>query len=171
MWIDATYVKIRQVDRIGSEPVIFAVGVNTEGHREVLGLKVSASEAGTLLDGVFVLPQLSWAAWGQAAHQRQPRRHQGCRLQSPQTHLAMQPGALHAQRPGARGKDAAAHGLCGSWNRIRAGLTSGGQSPVEIGGRSTVRQIPQAQCTNGRGRNRVSGVCEVSKGTLVSDIF
>jgi putative transposase len=45
LWIDATYVKTREAGRIVSVAVIVAVGVNTEGQREVLGLKVVASEA------------------------------------------------------------------------------------------------------------------------------
>jgi putative transposase len=44
LWIDATYVKTREAGRIVSVPVIVAVGVKTEGQREVLGLKVGASE-------------------------------------------------------------------------------------------------------------------------------
>jgi putative transposase len=43
--VDATYVKTRQAERIVSVAVIVAVGVNTEGQREVLGLKVGPSEA------------------------------------------------------------------------------------------------------------------------------
>jgi len=45
LWVDATYVKTREAGRIVSVAVIVAVGVNTEGQREVLGLKVGASEA------------------------------------------------------------------------------------------------------------------------------
>ena len=45
LWIDATYVKTREAGRIVSVAVIVAVGVNTDGQREVLGLKVGASEA------------------------------------------------------------------------------------------------------------------------------
>jgi putative transposase len=45
LWIDATYVKTREAGRIVSVAVIVAEGVNTEGQREVLGLKVGASEA------------------------------------------------------------------------------------------------------------------------------
>ena len=46
LWIDATYVKTREAGRIVSVAVIVAVGVNTEGQREVLGMKVGASDAG-----------------------------------------------------------------------------------------------------------------------------
>jgi putative transposase len=45
LWIDATYVKVRQSGRIVSVAVIIAVAVNTDGRREVLGLEVGPSEA------------------------------------------------------------------------------------------------------------------------------
>lgn len=45
LWIDATYVKTREAGRIVSVAVILAIGVNTQGQREVLGLKVGPSEA------------------------------------------------------------------------------------------------------------------------------
>lgn len=45
LWIDATYVKVRQEGRIVSVATIIAVGVNADGRREVLGMDVGASEA------------------------------------------------------------------------------------------------------------------------------
>jgi transposase-like protein len=45
LWIDATYVKVRQNNRIVSVAAIIAVGVNSDGRREVLGLDIGASEA------------------------------------------------------------------------------------------------------------------------------
>ena len=47
LWIDATYIKVREGGRIVSVAVIIAVGVNTDGRREVLGMAVGASEAET----------------------------------------------------------------------------------------------------------------------------
>jgi putative transposase len=47
LWLDATYVKVRQDGRIVSVAVTVAVGVNTDGRREVLGLAVGPSEAET----------------------------------------------------------------------------------------------------------------------------
>jgi putative transposase len=47
LWIDATYVKVRQNGRIVSVAVIIAVGVNSDGRREVLGLDIGPSEAET----------------------------------------------------------------------------------------------------------------------------
>ena len=47
LWIDATYVKVRQAGRIVSVAVIIAVGANADGRREVLGMAVGPSEAET----------------------------------------------------------------------------------------------------------------------------
>jgi transposase-like protein len=45
VWLDATYVKARRDHHIVSVAVIVAVGVNTDGRREVLGMTVGHSEA------------------------------------------------------------------------------------------------------------------------------
>jgi putative transposase len=45
LWIDATYVKVRSNGRIVSVAVIIAVGVNSDGRREILGMDVGPSEA------------------------------------------------------------------------------------------------------------------------------
>lgn len=45
LWIDATYLKVRQNGRIVSVAVIIAVGVNSDGRREVLGMDIGPSEA------------------------------------------------------------------------------------------------------------------------------
>ena len=47
LWIDATYVKCRQNGRVVSVAVIVAVGANTDGRREILGMQVGPSEAET----------------------------------------------------------------------------------------------------------------------------
>jgi transposase-like protein len=47
LWIDATYVKQRDAGRIVSAAVIVAVGVNSDGRREVLGMDIGPSEAET----------------------------------------------------------------------------------------------------------------------------
>jgi len=47
LWIDATYVKVRESGRIVSVAVIVAVGVNSDGRREVLGMDIGPSEAET----------------------------------------------------------------------------------------------------------------------------
>jgi transposase-like protein len=51
LWIDATYVKVRQNGRVVSVAVIVAVGVNSDGRREILGLDIGPSEAETFWTG------------------------------------------------------------------------------------------------------------------------
>lgn len=45
LWLDATYLKVRQGGRIVSVAVIIATGVNSDGRREILGLGIGPSEA------------------------------------------------------------------------------------------------------------------------------
>ncbi len=49
LWLDATYVKVREAGRIVPVAVTIAVGVNADGRREVLGMAVGSSEARSLL--------------------------------------------------------------------------------------------------------------------------
>jgi len=45
LWIDATYLKVLRGGRIVSVAVTIAVGANTDGRREVLGMEICTSEA------------------------------------------------------------------------------------------------------------------------------
>jgi len=47
VWLDATYVKVRRGGRIVSTAIAVAIGVNSDGRREVLGLDICPSEAET----------------------------------------------------------------------------------------------------------------------------
>jgi transposase-like protein len=47
LWLDATYLKVRDGGRIVSRAVIVAVAVNEDGKREVLGVATGPSEAET----------------------------------------------------------------------------------------------------------------------------
>jgi transposase-like protein len=47
LWLDATYLKVRQNGRIVSVAVTVAVGANSDGRREVLGMAIGHSEAET----------------------------------------------------------------------------------------------------------------------------
>src|SRR3954462_616112 len=51
LWLDATYVKVREAGRIIPVAVTIAVGVNADGRREVLGMALGASEAETFWSG------------------------------------------------------------------------------------------------------------------------
>jgi transposase-like protein len=50
VWLDATFVKVRQNQRVVSQAIVIAIGVRSSGEREVLGLDVGPSE-----DGAFWL--------------------------------------------------------------------------------------------------------------------
>src|SRR5512135_490687 len=45
VWLDATYLKVRQGGRVVSVAAIIAIGGNADGRREVLGLGLGASQA------------------------------------------------------------------------------------------------------------------------------
>lgn len=45
LWLDATYLKVREGGRIVSVAAIIAVAVDTEGKREIVGLHIGPSEA------------------------------------------------------------------------------------------------------------------------------
>ena len=47
LWLDATYLKVRQGGRIVPVAAIIAVAANTEGRREIIGLGIGPSEAET----------------------------------------------------------------------------------------------------------------------------
>ena len=61
LWIDATYVKVRQNGRIVSVAVIIAVGVNSDGRREVLGMDIGPRD---ILDRIPAQARATWFAWG-----------------------------------------------------------------------------------------------------------
>lgn len=44
LWLDATMVKCRECGRVENVAVVIAVGVNAEGHREIIGVEVFTSE-------------------------------------------------------------------------------------------------------------------------------
>ena len=51
LWLDATYLKVREGGRIVSVAAIIAVAVDTEGRREIVGLGLGPSEAETFWSG------------------------------------------------------------------------------------------------------------------------
>ena len=130
--IDATYVKVRQIGRIVSVAVIIAVGVNTDGRREVLGMSIGASEAETFctdflrqlarrgLRGVKLV--ISDAHEGIKAAVSPPapagavsfgeRIDRLLTIDDLHRKLAALPGALHAQRPGPRRQERSPRRLC-----------------------------------------------------------
>ena len=69
LWLDATYLKVREDGRIVSIAAIIATGVNTDGRREILGMGLGPSEA-----AVFWLG--SYGASGPRSSRREAR-HEG----------------------------------------------------------------------------------------------
>jgi len=91
LWLDATYVKVRQASRVVSAAVIVAVGVNSDGRREVLGMDIGPSEA-----------EPFWTAFLRKLARRGLR---GVKLVISDAHEGI--------------KSAAAKVLCASWQRCR----------------------------------------------------
>ena len=92
VWLDATFVKVRQNGRVVSMAVVIAIGVTMSGEREVLGLDVGPSE-----DGAF---------WLQFLRSLVARGLQGVQLVISDAHQGLK-GAIAAVLQGA------------SWQRCR----------------------------------------------------
>jgi hypothetical protein len=157
LWIDATYVKVRQAGRIVSVAVIVAVGVNADGRREVLGMDIGPSEAETF-----------WTAFLRKLARRGLRgvklvvsdAHEGIKAtvsKNPQRDLAALPGPLHAQRPGPRRQERQARRLGLHRHRLRPGRCRAGHGPMAARRRSAQAQGRQARSIDGRRRARRAG--------------
>ena len=141
LWIDATYLKVRRGGRIVSVAVIIAVGVNTDGRREVLGMEIGASEAEPF--------------WTEFLRKLTRRGLRGVKLVISDAHegikaavakvlsrdLAALPRALHAQRAGPCRQERPARRLGLHRHRLRPGRRrrpprpSGAPSPTRSGPR------------------------------------
>lgn len=102
VWLDATYIKVRRAGRIVSVAVIIAVGVNSDGRREVLGMTIGHFRGRGFLDGVPAQSGPARPARREAGNLGCPRGHQGVCRQSLERYLAAVPCPLHAQCPGTR---------------------------------------------------------------------
>src|SRR3984957_19993667 len=167
LWLDATYVKVRRNHRIVSVAVIVAVGVNTDGRREVLGMDIGSSEAETFwveflrklrrrgLRGVKLIVS--------DAHESIKAR----RRQADQRDLAALPGPYHAQRARPRWQEQPARRLGLHGDRLRSGPRRSRQGAVAQGRRPTQAQAAQARRVHGRGRIRCARLYELSPRALV----
>lgn len=170
LWIDATYVKTREAGRIVSVAVIVAVGVSTEGQREVLGIKVGASEA-----------EPFWTEFLRSLNRRGLR---GVKLVISDSHEGI--------------KAAAAKTLKATWQRCRvhfmrnvlayANKTQRRMVSAAIGTvfvqetadaartqwRSVADQfrekLPKLSAHDGRGRERCAGLHGLPQGALAADL-
>ena len=135
VWLDATYVKVRQNGRIISVAVIIAVGVNSDGRREVLGMTVGASEAETFwtdflrslarrgLRGVKLVISDAHEGLKAAAARVLNAAWQRCRV-----HLCAMPWRMPARRSGALSRPGSARHSRRTTPMLPA--CSGAQSPI-----------------------------------------
>ncbi len=77
LWLDATYVKVREAGRIVSVAVAITVGVKADGRREVLGMAVGSSEVETFWLDFLRSVRAPRRGWREARHLRRPRRERG----------------------------------------------------------------------------------------------
>ena len=182
LWLDATYVKVREAGRIVSVAVTVAVGVNGDGRREVLGMAVGPSEAETFwtdflrglarrgLRGVKLVISDAHEGLKAAVTRVLRATWQRCRVPSPGLPLGVpaEPDRLlavtdHAQRHGARWQDPAPHRV-GRWtymsnrHRIRRGRCTGRACPMADRGRPAAPPGAQARGADGCRRARRSGL-------------
>ena len=159
LWIDATYLKVRRGGRIVSVVVIIAVGVNTDGRREVLGMQIGTSEAEPI--------------WTEFLRKLTRRGLRGVKLVISDAHEGI--------------KAAVTKVLCATWQRCRVHfmrnvLAHAGKSgrrvasafiatafaqetePMACRRRSDPPQGAQARHHHGRGRDRRAGLHDLPQG-------
>ena len=127
LWIDATYVKVRQNGRIVSVAVIVAVGVNSDGRREVLGMDIGPSEAETF--------------WTEFLRKLARRGLRGVRLVVSDAHEGI--------------KASVAKVLTATWQRCRVGLLKNSLSTDSIGSSLVRRRIRDAGTQGARSAGTV----------------
>src|SRR5215470_6168092 len=139
IWLDATYVKARRDGRIVSVAVIIAVGVNSDGRREVLGLAIGTSEA-----EVF---------WTDFLRKLTRRGLRGVKLIVSDAHEGL--------------KAAVAKVLNASWQRCRVHFMrnvlahagkQGRHDPMAAGRRPTAPESQETRRVHGRRRERRAGL-------------
>ena len=163
LWIDATYVKVREAGRIISVAVIIAVAVNTDGRREVLGLAVGPSEAEPFwskflrtltargLRGVKLVVSDAHEGLKAAAKKVFGATWQRCRVHRARRIL----GAVVAREQ---------HGR-------RSGDRGGGPHRVGCRRRPAARALPAPVEADGRDRARRSGLHGLPEGALDAAAF
>ena len=132
LWIDATYVKVRQAGRVVSVAVIIAVGVNGDGRREVLGMDIGPSEAETFWTAFLrklTRRSLRASSWSSPMATRASRR--------PSPRYSTPPGSAAACTScgmvGSRRQERAARRLRLHRHRLCPGRRRRGEGPVAEG--------------------------------------
>ena len=167
LWLDATYLKVRRNHRIVSVAVIVAVGVNTDGRREVLGMDIGSSEAETFwveflrklrrrgLRGVKLIVSDAHEGIKAAVAKLINATWQRCRVHTMRNALA------HAGKSSRRVVSAfMATAFAQGQRRSRQGAVAQGRRPTQA-------QAAQARRVHGRGRIRCARLYELSPRALV----
>lgn len=102
---DALTMKVREGGRVVNAVVMLATGVNADGHREVLGMRVATSETGPAWNEFFRRSGRPRTVRGPAGHLRRPPRPRGsdrgeparCRLAALPHSLRREPDEHHSQ--------------------------------------------------------------------------
>ena len=146
LWLDATYIKTRQAGRIVSVAATLAAAVNTDGVREILGLRTGPSEAEPFwtdflrslsargLGGVKLVIADAHPGPKSAAAKVLGGTLQRCKVHFLRNALA------HAGKQGA-----AADGARADQHRLRPGESGGGLGAMAHGHRSATRAFPEAR--------------------------
>ena len=161
VWLDATYVKVRRNHRIVSVAVIVAVGVNSDGRSEVVGMDIGPSEAETF--------------WVEFLRKLRRRGLRGVKLvvsdadegikaavaklmNATWRATACAPSAIRWLVPARAGGTSSPP----SWHRLRSGRRRGRQGAVAQGRRPAPAEARQARRLHGRGRGRRARLHELS---------
>src|SRR5690606_14962106 len=172
VWADALFLKVREGGRVVNVALLHAVGVNGDGHREILGLELSTAEDGA-----------GWLSFWRGAGRSGPFGCADGRLRRPHRACGGDPGhaagssvaemqdALHAQpvdqsaesRP-ADGRDHGPDHLRSTRPRFGVGPAPPRRRPARDSRLLRRRHPPR------RGRCRPVGVHRFSQRALASDL-
>ena len=167
LWLDTTYLKVRQNGRIVSVAAIIAVGVNGDGRREVLGPAIGASEAETFwieflrslarrgLRGVKLAISDALEGLKAAVAKVLHASWQRCRV-----HFM----PLHAQRARACRQAGPPRRLCLHRHRLRPERRRSRTRPMAPSRRPAASARRETRDADGRGRSRPAGLHELPAG-------
>ena len=156
LWLDATYVKVRQTGRIVSVAVTVAVGRQRPRPPRGPGRGDRRVGGRDLLDRVPALAGPARAARREAGDLRRPQGPEGRRDPDPRRHMAALPRALRPQPAGPCRPPGPARRLRLRRHRLRPGGRRQREGPVAPGRRPAQAQGAQAGSSHGRSRARTS---------------
>jgi Transposase, Mutator family len=163
LWLDATYLKVREGGRIVSVAAIIAVAVDAEGRREIVGLGLGPSEAEPFwsLSSGAAQPQGLGPARpqrGEAGRLGRPRRAQARHREGARRRLAALPRPLDEERARPRAQGAADGGRGRAPPGVPAARPGGRAPSLAASGGPAPPPLAQARGPHGRERARRAGL-------------